>query len=243
MLAIQDYKDIHAGQAAWIVGNGPSLNRMELGFLDDEISFCLNRIYLGEERFGFTPTYFTVEDHFVAEDTPDEINALTYTKFLPEDLSYCLSGGENVCWVNFVRNYEGYPRFSDDAASIIYWGSTVTYLAIQLAYYMGADPIYLIGVDFDYTIPYYAEGMNILSREDDVNHFDPRYFGKGKRWHHPRLDLVEPAYVEARRFIESRGRRIYNAGVGGKLEVFERVDYRAAARGHAAGPSREAATS
>lgn len=225
MLNIKDFENIHAGEEAWIVGNGPSLNKMDLRFLNDKVNFCMNRIYLGEEKFGFTPKYYTVEDVFVAEDTPDEINALNYVKFLPKDLEYCLAGGENVCWVDFLRRYEGFPKFSADAESLIYWGSTVTYLAVQLAYYMGCDPIYLIGVDFDYEVPSYADGPDITSREADPNHFHPDYFGPGKRWHHPRLDLVEKAYVEARRFIEAHGRRIYNAGVGGKLEIFERVNH------------------
>jgi hypothetical protein len=225
MLNITDFKDIHAGEAAWIVGNGPSLNQMDLRFLDGRVNFCMNRIYLGIDKFGFTPKYYTVEDNFVAEDTPEEINALPYCKFLPKDLNYCLGGGENVCWVDFRRRYETFPLFSPDAEERIYWGSTVTYLAIQLAYYMGCDPIYLIGVDFDYAVPDYATGPEITSLEADPNHFHPDYFGPGKRWHHPRLDLVEKAYVEARRFIEGQGRRIYNAGVGGKLSIFERVNY------------------
>ncbi|ADU61124.1 MAG: DUF115 domain-containing protein [Pseudodesulfovibrio sp.] len=225
MLNITDFKDTHLGEAAWIVGNGPSLNQMDLRFLDGKVNFCMNRIYLGIDQFGFTPKYYTVEDNFVAEDTPEEINALPYCKFLPKDLNYCLGGGENVCWVDFLRRYETFPRFSPDAEELVYWGSTVTYLAIQLAYYMGCDPIYLIGVDFDYAVPGYATGPEITSQEADPNHFHPDYFGPGKRWHHPRLDLVGKAYIEARRFIEGRGRRIYNAGVGGKLSIFERVNY------------------
>jgi hypothetical protein len=34
------------------------------------------------------------------------------------------------------------------------------------------------------------------------------------------LDLVKPSYIEARKFIESRGRSIFNAGVVGKLKIF-----------------------
>lgn len=222
---IKDFKNIHAGEEAWVVGNGPSLNKMDLRFLSRKNNFVMNRIYLGLEKLDFKPKYYTVEDVFVAEDTPDEINALPYIKFLPEDLNYCLADGENVCWVNFLRRYEDFPKFTDQCDELIYWGSTVTYLAAQIAYYMGCDPIYLVGVDFDYRIPDYADGPDITSREADPNHFHPDYFGPGKRWHHPRLDLVEKAYVEARNFIEGNGRRIYNAGIGGKLEVFERVNY------------------
>lgn len=228
MLDLSLFKNRHAAQRCWIVGNGPSLNRMDLGFLRREISFGMNCIYLGFETLGFTPTYYTVEDVFVAEDNRDEINSLkNMVKFLPRDLAHCLDDGPEVCWVNFLRRYEPYPQFSEDAAQQVYWGSTVAYLALQLAYYMGCDPICLIGVDFDYVVPSYAEGREeITSREDDVNHFHPAYFGPGKRWHHPRLDRVLPAYIEARRFCEAHGATVLNATLGGKLQVFPRADHR-----------------
>ncbi len=226
---MRDFKAIHSGRRCWIVGNGPSLNLMNLAPLRDEITFGMNCIFLGFDKFGFRPTYYTVEDNFVAEDNRREIDALTgMVKFLPQDLGYCLSNGPHTCWVNFVRRYAPYPQFSADAADKVYWGSTVTYLAIQLAYFMGCDPIYLIGVDFDYTVPAYAQGQEeITSREEDMNHFHPAYFGPGKRWHHPRLDRVLPSYALAQEFLTRQGRRIFNATAGGKLEVFPRADYAA----------------
>lgn len=225
---LRDFKDRHKGQRCWVVGNGPSLNRMDLRFLADEISFGMNCIYLGFEKFGFRPTYYTVEDVFVAEDNREAISGLSgITKFIPLDLAHAITGDADTCWVNFVRLYKPYPQFSEDCADKVYWGSTVTYLALQLAYYMGCDPIYLIGVDFDYKVPGWAEKQEeITSREDDVNHFHPAYFGPGKRWHHPRLDRVAPSYQLAREFFDARGRRLINAGVGGKLEFFPRADYR-----------------
>ena len=227
MPVLEDFKDIHAGRRCWIVGNGPSLNRMHLAPLQDEITFGMNCIFLGFEHFGFRPTYYTVEDNFVAEDNSREIDGLSgMVKFLPLDLNYCLADGPDVCWVPFVRRYAPYPQFSTNSADKVYWGSTVTYLAIQLAYFMGCDPIYLIGVDFDYRVPDYAAGQEeITSREEDPNHFHPAYFGPGKRWHHPRLDRVLPSYALARDVLAREGRRIFNATAGGKLEVFSRTDY------------------
>jgi len=227
-MLLSDFKDRHKGRRGWVVGNGPSLNKMDLRFLAGDVSFGMNCIYLGFEKFGFRPTYYTVEDVFVAEDNREAISGLGgLVKFIPTDLAHAIADDENTCWVNFVRHYKPYPQFSEDCADKVYWGSTVTYLALQLAYYMGCDPIYLIGVDFDYKVPGWAENQEeITSREDDVNHFHPAYFGPGKRWHHPRLDRVEPSYRLAREFFDARGRRLINAGVGGKLEFFPRADYR-----------------
>ncbi|MFH0880095.1 MAG: hypothetical protein V2A34_10320, partial [Lentisphaerota bacterium] len=55
-------------------------------------------------------------------------------------------------------------------------------------------------------------------------HFHPDYFGKGFRWHIPRVDQMEVGYRLAKDAFERHGRKILNATAGGKLEVFDRVD-------------------
>jgi len=94
---------------------------------------------------------------------------------------------------------------------------------------MGISKVYLVGFDHNYSIPADAiitnKENNILSQSDDPNHFHPGYFGKGYRWHDPRVDRMEKAYMRAKDIYESEGRKVYNASVGGKLEIFPRVDY------------------
>ena len=180
---------------------------------------------------GFLPTHYIVEDVFVAEDRAGEINALKGpTKWFGNYLRYCLDGGPDACWMNVAcdyRNYPNFPNFSRNAARIVWVGGTVSYVAMQLAYFMGYDPVYIIGFDHSYSVPKDAqvEGRAITSTSDDPNHFHPDYFGKGYRWHDPRVDRMEVAYGRAREAYEAAGRRIYNATAGGKLEVFERVAY------------------
>jgi hypothetical protein len=98
---------------------------------------------------------------------------------------------------------------------------------IQLAIYFGFKEIYLVGMDHDYKIPHTASvsGETITSNADDENHFHPDYFGKGKKWHDPHLDRVERNYAYLENISNIFGVKIYNATVGGKLEVFERVDF------------------
>src|SRR5699024_10081487 len=48
----------HAGQRCFIIGNGPSLAKMDLGPLRGEVTFGMNRIYLLRDKIGFLPTYF-----------------------------------------------------------------------------------------------------------------------------------------------------------------------------------------
>ncbi len=125
------------------------------------------------------------------------------------------------------------PRFSTDASKVLYCGQSVTYINLQLAFFMGFTDVYLIGMDFDYVIPesHKRNGDVLLSDTDDTNHFHKDYFGKGKTWKDPKLDRVAMNYRQAKLSYEAVGRRIYNATVGGHLEIFPRVDYETLLRG------------
>jgi len=98
---------------------------------------------------------------------------------------------------------------------------------MQLAAYLGFTEIYLVGVDFSYAVPKSTEivGDTYISNEDDPNHFHPAYFGKGKKWHDPKLDRVLRNFECAKATLEARGVKIFNATKGGALELFPRVHY------------------
>lgn len=225
------YRNFHQGQRVFILGNGPSLNLCDLTSLKNEITIGVNSIFLNYDRMGFHPTYYVVEDVFVGEDRANEINSYRGpTKFFGNYLKYCLDEEISTLWLN-VRfrydNYPGFPHFSTDALRMVWVGGTVSYINLQLAYYMGFSEVYLVGFDHSYTIPTEAKmsGTEIISTSADPNHFHPDYFGEGYRWHDPMVDRMEQAYRKAKRYFEADGRKIYNASVGGKLEVFERVDF------------------
>ena len=226
------YKDYHKGERAFVLGNGPSLSLCDLKLLKNEVIFGVNSIFLNYDKMGFHPTYYVVEDVFVAEDRAKEINSYHGpVKFFGNYLKYCLEDSDRTLWLN-VRfrydNYPGFPHFSSNVLRDVWTGGTVSYICMQLAYYMGFSEVYLVGFDHSYTIPEEAKisGTEIVSVSDDPNHFHPEYFGKGYRWHDPMVERMEVAYKRAKQAYESAGRRIYNATEGGKLKVFERVTYR-----------------
>jgi len=225
-------RDAHRGQRCFILGNGPSLNACDLTPLADEVTFGVNSIFLNREAMGFDPTYYVVEDILVAEDRAAQIDAYhgPRVKFFGNYLRRFLRGDAKTAWLNVMvdyRAYPGFPRFTPNAARRLWCGGTVSYLCLQLAFHMGFDEVYLVGFDHNYTIPDSAqrEGNRITSVEADPNHFHGDYFGKGYRWHNPRVDRMEIAYVRAKQAFEAAGRTVFNATVGGKLEVFPRVDY------------------
>ena len=225
---MKSYINRHAGRRAFVIGNGPSLRDTDLHKLAGEVTFGSNRIYL----YPFFPTYYAVVDSLVAQDNRREIMALGgMVKFLDMALRGLFPASfKPDHWVDVNRKWMNgeWDELGFWDGLNLYGGGTVTYTLLQLAFLMGCDPVYLVGVDHDYVIPPTAvsrDGVIYTSKGADPNHFDPGYFGEGKRFHHPRTERMERSYIRALEAYEEAGRRVYNATKGGKLEVFERVDY------------------
>lgn len=227
---IRSWRNRYAGKRAFLIGNGPSLNKLDLSPLANEITFGVNAIYLNKDTMGFLPTHYIVEDVFVAEDRAQEIIELQGpTKWFGNYLDYCL-GNADANWLNVLvdyRNYPGFPHFGEDASRLVWVGGTVSYIGMQLAYFMGVQNLYLLGFDHSYEIPEstVVEGNEILSTESDPNHFHDDYFGKGFRWHKPQVERMELSYERAKAYYNHAGREIINATAGGKLEVFPREGF------------------
>jgi hypothetical protein len=234
-LALRKLRNKFKGERCFILGNGPSLNKCDLSLLNNEYSFGVNGIFYKTKETGYRPTFYVVEDSHVMKDNVEQINSYEIPyKFFPVNYKSYISNRENVY---FFKMNEGFytehspnfcvPRFSADMSKRLYCGQSVTMLNFQIAYYLGFSEIYLIGMDFSYSIPESAtiNGNDITSNEDDDNHFHPDYFGKGKTWHDPHLDRVLNSYKMMKIIFEANGRKIINATVGGKLEVFPRKEF------------------
>jgi len=222
-------KDIHKGKRAFIIGNGPSLKQTDLSKLKGEISFGMNRIYLMFPELGFSSTYLSIVNDLVIEQTASDLAALEIPKFITWrsrrffDAAQ-FAGSKYTNLPTFLYTTYDAPRFSPDVRGRVWEGATVTYVTMQLAFHMGFDEVILIGVDHNYTTTG-KPNTTITSEGDDPNHFSGQYFGKGFRWQLPDLETSEIAYRMARKAYEDAGRRIVDATVGGKLTIFEKVDY------------------
>ena len=227
-------RHLHAQKdRCFIIGNGPSLNQLDLLPLGHEITFGFNAVFLNAEKMGFAPSYYVVADTLVSEDRHEQINRYRgpRMKFFPLERASLIRPQEDVTF--FWQLYaDPYPQFSTDISEGIFGGYTVTYHALQIAYYMGFRQAILIGMDHNWTVSQETERVagragcdELTSQDDDPNHFHPDYFGKGYRWHDPAIDMMEAAYSKARQVWEADGRQILNATPGGKLEVFNRTDY------------------
>lgn len=150
---IEAFRDRHRGQRCFIVGNGPSLNQIDMRRLQGEITFGSNRGYLGFPDWGFEYTYWGLYDALQIEEYgpeyeqhvppgPVKIHPLFYWPFLQL---------ENACPVHMDWPRAAPREFSTDPARL-FFGYSVTYMLLQAAAIMGCDPIYLVGMDHRYHI-------------------------------------------------------------------------------------------
>jgi hypothetical protein len=216
------YKDLHKGEDCFIIGGGPSLKHMDLDVLKNYHTFALNRANLLFDLFDIEFSYHVCVDDMVLKNIKEDIdqNVFKCTSFVPQ-------GTLNPDFLDqphIERLFLGGDwTFHKDIAKQIHTGNTVTYVAMQIAYYMGFDRVFLIGVDHNWSNPGKAHSKSVLKTED-VNHFHPDYF-KNKEWKAPDIKGNEISYALADYFYLLDNREIYDATVDGKLQVFPKIEF------------------
>lgn len=220
-------KDSHAGERCFIIGNGSSLRISDLEKLKEEYCFAVNRIYELFDETSWRPSYYVATDDVFIQTSFDIINnipsQLSFIEFKyakdrqRKDNMLCICKG-----TDYVPNISRDARIyiSEDLSDHYCAGYTVTFVSIQLAIYMGFKDIILLGVDCNYSRSVDKNG--VLHRDERVqDYFD----GKMYRTTLAYTDGMIECYEVAREYCDSHGIIIRNATRGGKLEVFERVNF------------------
>jgi len=147
-------KNKEAGRRVFILANGPSVNALDLSLLKDEVVIGMNASTLLEEQHGFQSDYYVVSD----------LRFITH----PEKRAFCTSrlksstvrvlrqeleavDDKELPNKSFYVNALHRDGFSKNLAAGYFFGCTTTMLAVQLAYYLGAAEIYLLGCDLRYS--------------------------------------------------------------------------------------------
>lgn len=226
------FENIHKGKRCFVIGNGPSLNRIDMTKLKNEITLGSNRIFLGFQKWNFAVTYWmstdetqliqSVQDY--TQNLPPEVIKLIPTLYIEP---YEKIWKENLYAVNVNLFPIPYPQVSANP-SVIMSGFTVTINLIQMALVMGCNPIYLVGVDNNYAIS--KEKIIRENRWTDpssTSHFHPDYSNANNNheWTFPAMELSDPAYFVSRKLAESMNVNIFNATPDSKLDAFKHVNF------------------
>jgi len=221
---IRKFKNCHFGERCFIIANGPSLSKMNLEYLSNEISFGLNRIYLNFENSTFRPTYFVAVNDLVIKQFHKDISGLEMPRFLswnnrsvfdPKDQNNIFLKSKLVLQDHFEKNL---------THSLVF-GGTVTFVTLQVAFYMGFQEVILIGLDHNYVEKGTPNKQETRNEDQDENHFHPNYFPKGSKWQLPDIFRSEVDYKIALDVYEREGRKIVDATQDGKCTVFPKKTY------------------
>ena len=230
---LKQYHNVNKQKRAFLVGSGPSLTLEDLNKLKNEITFACNKIYLLFNQTDWKPTYYCVIDRLVAENNKHEVDELYLTKFFNQSIWTYFRHSPGIHWIHDrpAPLKDGRPviGFSDDIIKGTYGGFTVIYTMLQIAYFMGIQEVYLLGIDFSFQIAEKSgektdAGEVILENKGENNHFHPKYRKLGEKWTYPQLDRQYEAFQTAKNFYEKNGRKIFNASRATKLDIFPRVN-------------------
>ena len=203
-------KNRYKGETCLVLGNGPSLKDVPLKFLNKYTTFGTNRIYLIPK---FTPTYYVAVNGNIINQSIEEINAIDATKFISAEFASKIKGAHPLA-------DNGRPHFSKNPFDVLYEGFSVTYVCLQLAYWMGFTTVLLVGVDHKY--PTSNGNANVLTSAPNGNHFTDDYYKEGEVWNNPDLVRSAKAFELAQEaFSKSRPKRhIINLTKDTGLDVF-----------------------
>ncbi len=218
---LKAFHDLHMGEDCFLIGNGPSLNKMDLSLLNDYFTIGLNKIFLLFERTGLKIDYHVCVNRFVIEQCSQDFLKMKCPSFISyKNRTDILEDNEKVYFIGDVHSKW---IFFEDITTGISQGSTVTYAALQIAFYLGFKRVFLIGVDHNFARKGTPHKVEIL-KGDDQSHFDPNYF-KGMKWQLPDLAGSEKAYRLAKDHFEKNNRLITDATVDGKLNIFPKMKF------------------
>lgn len=218
---LKGLKGNFVGHRCIVIGNGPSLNQMDLSLLKNEYTFGLNRIYLLFDKLSFETDYLVVSNGLVMSQFANEIMNTKSFKLLNWKHRDGYEVDDNTVFVNAkpIRSLNG-----EITNGYYLGGGTVTNVALEFAYFLGFSEVILIGVDHNYSTKG-QPGKAITSKADDRDHFSPAYFGKGITWQLPNYINMENGFRKNRELFGEDDRKIVDATRNGKLQVFPKVNF------------------
>ena len=228
---IIQFKNCHKGERCFLIGNGPSLKFYDLNRLyeNNEICFGFNRIYHIFDQTKWRPTYYISQDEKMLRSCADIVSDLKLgIKFIPINLNwYHNIDIKDAVWFYLKTGLEdnGKPlEFSDKPQSVLYNSSTCLYTASQMAAFMGIKQIYLLGVDHHFRVSQNNQGKIVVD-ESVQDYFTEKYNEDRKNLYVPNTEKSTLTYIAMKEQCEKRGISVFNATRGGKLEIFDRVNF------------------
>lgn len=229
-------QNTHVGEKCFVIGNGPSLKAEDLDKIKEKgiFSFASKGIYTIFNQTEWRPDIWGVSDLDYIELKQDTINELAGFPKLVCAQSVIAKGIQikDAIYYPFIQA-ERQPRFFNiDILNGVHFYGTITGKLINFAAYMGFKEIYLLGCDNSWALKKDSTGKMIIDTSVKAHFSDDYYSGGEEAKVIRKLDNVDKAlyyidesYKDIKYFCDQLDIKIFNATRGGKLEVFERVNF------------------
>jgi hypothetical protein len=221
------FENIHAGETAIIIGNGPGLASVPVEFLRKYPSFGCNRIT--QMYPGFVPTYYSCIG--MNQLMKPEQRVTIYPAILDDR---CEAAFINRLMIHHFRHPKvfsilsralylpGLPAmekagFSSDPLNQTGIGATQTFIALQIAFYMGFETALIVGMDYGYP----GGPQKHFYKDEDVPEFEVapgRHYKNNAQWQAASDIVMNNALVA----YTKSGRKIVNLSEPTECTIFER---------------------
>lgn len=201
---ISDLHNIHSGKPAFCLGTAPHLNELNLELLKDQVTLVCNQLVQFAGKYNFKYACFQNISRF--EEFRESLEQFPQMEcIITEQLANRCSGwlkdrnfAERIFEVRSRHTSPGHAEFfSLDLNNCVY-AADVLALQIQLAVWMGCNPIYVLGVDASHQP---GESFYFDSRKvEEVKAYEEYYFPDIKEW-----------LSKARTLLWARGIKLLNA--------------------------------
>lgn len=235
-----ELKDKHRGARCFILCNGPSVRNQNIRPLKDELVISVSSGYLHPDYAEIAPAYHCVPQITYGMMTRSDViawfqemhNRLGAATLILSQTEEALVREENLFAGRDVRYVHLSGPFSDyrsdkipDLVTSIPAVQSVPILALMVAAYMGAKPLYLLGTDHDHfrsgEYKYFYEPTVLRGKDMSADEHGKLRSG----WYEELSGLAAlwSQYRSIRQIAASNNIGIFNATHGGELDEFPRV--------------------
>jgi hypothetical protein len=232
-------RNIHAGKRCFVIGNGPSINSMDLKLLEGEVNISVTSFFRHPDAKIVKPGYWIIADplfwrepekHFLPAFEYANATSLYTRLFVP-------SGGfqyfANIHMGPLIDiHFYHYDKAKNSNTLIDFTqgipenANNVIMISLMLAYYMGCNPIYLIGCDHDF----------LRTTKEEYESKEVEHFYSGSKRDLPSevmpwdqwlrcMELIHHQYNQLKLYASLWGFNVFNATRGGCLEHFPRIEF------------------
>lgn len=211
------------GKRCFIIGNGPSLSVNDLNSLLKEDCFATNEIHRIFDKTQWRPKYYLLMDRY-SKTTTEELEKLEADYIFLGDYYWRyhkVNRKDVICLHQRYCLNTRKMKFSNDISQGIYISATTSYGMMQIAAYLGYSEIYLLGFDHSYTFELNKLGK-VHKTDSETNHFFKDDLPEDII---ANVKEMEQSYRMFKRYCDMQGIVVKNATRGGKLNVFDRIDF------------------